>query len=268
MTEHSGHSPQRSRREIGDAELKRMMRDSRPSIVEENLYQAVTLAIIVINVAVYAIEFVLSGFSQNSSTQVLVDMGAMFPPAVQSAADLYRFVAPMFLHMDVMHLLFNVAAIYSVGALLEQVLGKGSFVLLYLVAGITGNVASYLAALVANDVMVVSAGASTSAFGLFVAAALLGVFCREDRAFLRAYGKGMWAVIGVNVVYSLVVPGISISGHLGGAIGGAIAMLMLPSRATRVPVFVRIVAAVVWIAAVGAVLLSGGLIVPGLAFSL
>ncbi len=257
MSDQNSNRPTSDRRVIGDDEFKRMMRASTPGVIAQNSYQAVTLAIIAVNVIVYAVEFVLSGFNQSISTDVLVDMGAMFPPAVQSPADAYRFVVPMFLHMDVMHLLFNVAAIYSVGALLEQVLGKGSFVLLYLVAGITGNVASYLTALLTGDVLVVSAGASTSAFGLFLAVALLGVFCRDDRAFLREYGKGMWAVIGVNVAYSLLVPGISISGHLGGAVGGIIALLMLPSRATRIPVAVRIIVAVLWLAAVAAVVLQG-----------
>ena len=73
----------------------------------------------------------------------------------------------------------------------------------------------------------------------------------------NAYGKGMWAVIGVNVAYSLLVPGVSISGHLGGAVGGIIALLMLPSRATRIPVAVRIIVAVLWLAAVAAVVLQG-----------
>ena len=140
MSDQNSNRPTSDRRVIGDDEFKRMMRASTPGVIAQNSYQAVTLAIIAVNVIVYAVEFVLSGFNQSISTDVLVDMGAMFPPAVQSPADAYRFVVPMFLHMDVMHLLFNVAAIYSVGALLEQVLGKGSFVLLYLVAGIGGRV--------------------------------------------------------------------------------------------------------------------------------
>ena len=51
----------------------------------------------------------------------------------------------MFLHLDLMHLAFNMVALYSVGALLEQVLGKANFVLLYFIGGITGNAVSYLA---------------------------------------------------------------------------------------------------------------------------
>ena len=60
---------------------------------------------------------------------VLVDMGAMYAPLVQ-AGELFRFVTPMFLHMDLMHLGFNMVALFSVGEVLERVLGRGNFLAL------------------------------------------------------------------------------------------------------------------------------------------
>ena len=145
-----------SRRVIDDAQLKRMMKASKGTFFQRNAYQAVTLVLIAINVVVYAVEVFLSGFSFDISSRVLVGMGAMYPPLVQSAADLYRFVTPMFLHLDLMHLAFNMVALYSVGALLEQVLGKANFVLLYFIGGITGNAVSYLVGM-ADGGMTVSA---------------------------------------------------------------------------------------------------------------
>lgn len=62
----------------------------------------------------------------------------------------------------------------------------------------------------------------------------------------------MLSIIAVNVIYTLLVPDISISGHLGGAIGGAIAMLLLPAASLRTPRPVRIVVAVLWVVAVAA----------------
>ena len=248
-----------SRRVIDDAQLKRMMKASKGTFFQRNAYQAVTLALIAINVVVYAVEVFLSGLSFDISSRVLIGMGAMYPPLIQSVTDLYRFVTPMFLHLDLMHLAFNMVALYSVGALLEQVLGKANFVLLYFVGGITGNAISYLAGM-ADGGMTVSAGASTSVFGLFVATALLGVLHREGREFFAEYSKGMWGVIAANVAYSFLVPGISISGHLGGALGGAIAMLMVPEPGLRVPNAVRIVVAVAWVAFLGWMLVGNGLI--------
>lgn len=249
-----------SRRVIDDAELKRMMKASKGSFFQRNAYQAVTLLLIAINVAVYAVEAFSSGLHFDISSRVLVDMGAMYPPIIQSAGDLYRFITPMFLHLDLMHLAFNMVALYSVGALLEQVLGKANFIALYFIGGITGNVVSYLAGIYLEGGMAVSAGASTSVFGLFVATALLGVLHREGRTFFAEYSKGMWGVIAANVAYSFLVPGISISGHLGGALGGAIAMFMLPEYGLKVPNPVRVVVAIAWVAFLGWVLASQGLV--------
>ena len=120
----------------------------------------------------FALEAVLSGMRIDISTRTLVDMGAMYAPLVQSPADLYRFVTPMFLHMDLMHLGFNMVALYSVGEVLERTLGKGSYLALYFIAGITGNAVSYAADVLLGGGSAVSAGASTSVFGLFVAVAL------------------------------------------------------------------------------------------------
>ena len=203
-----------------------------------------------------------------ADTQVLIDMGAMIPILVQGPTDLWRFVAPMFLHMDLMHLLFNMVALYSVGMTLERILGRAGFLALYFVGGITGNVASYAWGLFAESGLTVSAGASTSVFGLFVAVALLAVLARGNRRYLAAYSKGMLAVILVNVAYSLLVPGISISGHLGGAIGGAIAMLMIPSKNLRTPKPLCAVVAVLWVAGMAAAIWWGLGEVPTVAANL
>lgn len=252
-------SPAPSRAPIDDAQLKAMMKDERPGFFESNSFQLVTLALIAVNVAVFIVEVLLSGTGVSISTLTLANMGAMYAPWVTGPADLYRFVVPMFLHVDLMHLLFNMVALYSVGAALEGVLGRGNFLLLYFVAGVTGNAVSYATDMLTGS-FAVSAGASTSVFGLFVAVALLGVLVRGDRSIFRDYSKGMLAVIGVNVLYTLLVPGISLSGHAGGAVGGLIAMLLVPSRNLRVPAAVRVVVAVAWLAALAAMLLWGGVL--------
>lgn len=248
------------RRVIDDEQLKRMMADDRRGFFERNRYRIVTLALIAINVLVFAVEVLLSGMRFDISTRTLVDLGAMYAPLVQSPADLYRFVAPMFLHMDLMHLAFNMVALFSVGEVLERVLGKGNYLALYFVAGITGNALSYAADTVLGGGASVSAGASTSVFGLFVAVALLGLLHKGNRSFFAQYSKSMLAVIGINVVYTLLVPSISVSGHLGGALGGLIGMFMIPAKNLRVPTPVRIVVAVLWVAALVWLLASQGVL--------
>ncbi len=247
------------RRVIDEEQLKQMMASSQPSFFQRNKYRLVTLVLIAVNVLAFALEAVLSGMSVNISSRVLVNMGAMYVPAMQSAADLYRFVTPMFLHMDLMHLGFNMVALYSVGEVLERVLGKGNFLALYFVGGVTGNAVSYMSA-VLTGANVVSAGASTSVFGLFVAVALLGLLVKGNRSFFAQFSKGMLGVIAVNVAYTLLVPGISVAGHLGGALGGLVAMFMVPAKSLRVPGAVRAGVAVLWVAALAYVLVSTGLV--------
>ena len=258
MPESQNNTPGSPRPVIDDEQLKRMMANSQPSFFDRNRYRLITLVLIVINVAVFALEAVLSGMRVDIPTRVLAEMGAMYAPAIQSPVDLYRFVTPMFLHVDFMHLAFNMVALYSVGEVLERVLGRGNFLALYFIGGITGNAVSY-----AVDVLtgsnVVSAGASTSVFGLFVAVALLGLLHKGDRRFFAQYSKGMLGVIAVNVAYTFLVPSISVSGHLGGALGGLIAMFMIPAANLRVPNPVRIAVAVLWVAALGYLLASQGL---------
>lgn len=248
------------RQVIDDEQLKRMMANNRPSFFERNRYRLVTLALIAINVLVFAVEVLLSGMRVDVSTRTLVDMGAMYAPLIQSPVDLYRFVTPMFLHMDLMHLGFNMVALFSVGEVLERVLGKGNYLALYFIAGITGNAVSYAADVLLGGGPTVSAGASTSVFGLFVAVALLGLLHKGNRSFFAQYSKSMLAVIGVNVAYTLLVPSISVSGHLGGALGGLIAMFMIPAKNLRVPTPVRIVVVVLWVAALVYLLVSQGVL--------
>ncbi len=233
---------------VDDEQLRRMMSSNRPDFLQRNRFRLVTLALIAVNVLVFATEVLLSGMRFEVPTPVLVEMGAMYAPLVQ-AGELFRLFTPMFLHMDLMHLAFNMVALYSVGEVLERVLGRGNFLLLYFVGGITGNAVSYAADVLLGGGPTVSAGASTSVFGLFVAVALLGVLHKGNRRMFAEYSKGMLGIIGVNVAYTLLVPSISVSGHLGGALGGLVAMFMIPAKNLRVPNAVRIVVAVAWVAA-------------------
>lgn len=245
---------------IDDEQLKKMMSANKPNFFKNNQWRIVTLSLVMINVVIFLLEVIASGFSINISGQVLVDMGAMYTPYVQSFGDLYRFVTPMFLHMDLMHLGFNMVALYSVGGVLERVLGKGNFILLYFIGGITGNVVSYIADVYFSTVTTISAGASTSVFGLFVAVALLALLHKGNRSYFAQYSKSMLAIIGINVVYTFLVPGISISGHLGGAVGGLIAMFMIPSKNLRVNNVIRILLALAWVGSLVFLLLQEGIV--------
>lgn len=253
--QYGGYSETRT--SINDEDLQRMMRDDEPSFMDRYGYCIVTFVLIAVNVVVFVIECIMSGSVLSVDSATLINMGAMFAPMMNSPADLYRLVTPMFLHVDIEHLLFNMLALYSVGIMLEGVLGRWNYLLLYFIAGITGNLACYVTSMVSGE-LVISAGASTSIFGLFVAAALLGVLSKNGRNVLMEYSKGFLGVILFNIIYSLLVPGVSIAGHMGGAIGGLIAMFMVPSKNLRVPPAVRIVVSVIWVLMVVLLLVTFG----------
>jgi membrane associated rhomboid family serine protease len=197
----------------------------------------VTKILIGINVAVTLIGVALSG------TQALVgrglftgasklqDFGAVVGPAVHRGPNggyfdgpvpggydfpgiydgaWYRLVTAMFIHYGILHLLVNMWALWVLGRPLEGVLGRGRFLALYLLSGLGGNVAAYLFA--PNSL---SAGASTAIFGLFAAYAII----------VRRLGGSLAAILpilAINLFITFTFPGISIAGHLGGLVTGAI----------------------------------------------
>ncbi len=128
----------------------------------------------------------------------------------------YRLITAMFLHYGVVHLLLNMWALWVLGRSLEAVLGPLRFTALYLIAGFGGNVAVYVFS--APNQM--SAGASTAIFGLFAATFVI----------MRRLGRDTSAILPIlviNLIFTFTVPHISIAGHLGGLVFGALMALAL-----------------------------------------
>ncbi|MBN1173493.1 MAG: rhomboid family intramembrane serine protease [Micromonosporaceae bacterium] len=128
-----------------------------------------------------------------------------------SNGDYYRLVTSMFLHYGVLHLLMNMWALWVLGRLLETALGPGRFLALYLLSGLGGSVAVYAF----SSPHAATAGASGAIFGLF--AALFIVLRRLGRD-----SSSVLPVLLINLMITFTVPGISIAGHLGGLVCGAL----------------------------------------------
>jgi membrane associated rhomboid family serine protease len=138
------------------------------------------------------------------------------PPALHGIAEgeYYRLFTAMFLQYGLLHLLLNMWALWVLGRVLEAVLGPARFLALYLTAGLGGNVAAYLF----TRPEVPTAGASGAIFGLFA-----GLFI-----VLRKLGRDTSAVLPIlviNLIFTFTVPNISIAGHLGGLVAGALVAL-------------------------------------------
>lgn len=203
-----------------------------------------TWLMLAIAVVMFGIE-TFSGGSQNMS--VLLRYGAKVNGLVASG-DWWRLITPMFLHIGLMHILVNGVMIYYVGTQIESIFGHVRFLLLYLLSGVFGNLASFA---FGSD-QSISAGASTALFGLFGAFIMLGMAFKHN-PFIQAMAKQFAVLVVINLVMDLFAQNIDIWGHLGGFAGGILLAFALgvPKRFGQISKIVQ-VSALILVLLVGA----------------
>jgi len=188
----------------------------------------VTPTLIVVNVVIF-LAMLASSRSLSPTLATVLAFGANFGPKTLHG-EWWRLFASMFLHFNILHIGFNMWALANLGQLMERLVGNLGFLLLYLVSGLLGSVAS-----VAWNPEVMSAGASGAVFG--VGGALLGfLLLRRDSipaAVLVPLRNSMFSFIGYNVVFGFLVPGIDNAAHLGGLAAGIGCGLLLSHPLTR-----------------------------------
>lgn len=172
-----------------------------------------TYVIMGINVLVWLV-MTVSGGSENPL--VLIRFGAKFNPLIVDG-EYWRLITANFLHIGLVHLLFNTYALYILGLMVETRFGRGRFLALYMLCGLAGSTASF----VGN--MALSAGASGAIFGLMGAIIVHFAVYREN--FGQRGQKQLTSLLlvaGYNLVFGFVAPGIDNLGHIGGLVGGLI----------------------------------------------
>jgi len=174
----------------------------------------VTYAILGLNVAVWLVMSFIGTVFDISLTSQLVYFGAKVNGLIASG-QYWRLFTAMFLHVGVMHLLFNSYALYVYGPIVEKLYGKIRFAVIYILSGLMGSLFSYI--LSPNP----AAGASGAIFGLM--GSLLYFRKRNRTLFQRTFGPGLFIVIGINLLLGFIQPGIDNWGHIGGLIGGFLA---------------------------------------------
>jgi membrane associated rhomboid family serine protease len=174
----------------------------------------VTKILIAINVGVYLLELGLGGEVNGTNNRIFNEGYLAGPPVADG--DWWRLFTAMFLHYGPFHLGLNMLALWWFGSAVELVLGRGRYLLLYIVSGLAGSAGALL--LTPNSATV---GASGAIFGILGAALVL------ERQRTYVLGGGAFGIIAINLVITFALPGISIGGHLGGLAGGALGTLAL-----------------------------------------
>ncbi|MEB3100237.1 rhomboid family intramembrane serine protease [Ferviditalea candida] len=174
-------------------------------------YYPVTSVVLLVNTLLMVLMFV-DGGSQNVDT--LVRFGALVTHYEPYSSEVWRYFTSIFLHIGLDHWLFNSFAIFVFAPPLERIMGKLPYLILYIGSGLIGNIAS---AWLQTDVQV-SAGASGAIYGIYGAFLFIGFF--RKRLLDDQSHKTVLIILVIGVIYSVLIPHVSLLAHLGGAIGG------------------------------------------------
>lgn len=183
----------------------------------------VNVVLIVVNILVW---LVLCTQGDTRSAQFMYEHGAMFPTDVLNG-DGYRLFSAMFLHFGAEHLISNMFMQYFLGNMLLRALSQWKFALIYLLAGIGGNITSLVMMFVTGD-FAVAAGASGAIYG--VIGALLWVVLRNGGKFESISVPRMLLAVAVYIVYGFTTEGVDAWAHLGGMVAGFVAAILLYRR--------------------------------------
>ncbi len=232
----------------------------------------VTRALLIITGAVFVLELVtgacqLLGFGSGNEAQ-LIRLGAGFAPQTAGIAhvlpngdivrgsftpQLWRLVTPMFLHLGLIHLAFNMYALAILGPPIERAYGKWVFLAMYLVTGFIGNVAAF----VFGSPFAVGAGASTAVFGLF-GVWLAYNFRRRDNPFHQSNLRSLLVILALNFFINISLSSfLDWRAHVGGFLAGIVLGYTSEGIGTGAVKRASMVLGFVVVLGVGAVLVFG-----------
>jgi len=120
----------------------------------------ITPLLLGINVLVFVLMLVSGVSPIDPSAEELLDWGASYGPYILNGES-WRLVTAMFVHIGAVHIIFNMQALWNLGRVVERLYGNWTFLLMYLLGGIGGSIASLW-----WQTDIISAGASGAIFGL------------------------------------------------------------------------------------------------------
>lgn len=199
-----------------------------------------TIVFLIANFFVFLLMWNSSGMSSTVlwgafPEEVLYAYGAKTNYLIHHAHQWWRFVTPVFIHVNLPHVLINMYSLWVIGPWVEKLYGSAKFVVFWIATGIAGVVASYLtvvpgsrpgliASFLIKSADEPSAGASGALFGLVGVLFVFGLKYRRElpEGFKRAFGTGMLPVILLNLGIGFLGRGfIDNAAHMGGLLSGA-----------------------------------------------
>jgi len=169
----------------------------------------------------------LSGGSANMIT--LLRHGAAAHYLIFTHGQYYRLITPIFLHIGITHLIFNSMSLILFGARAEKYFGHIRFFIIYIISGISGNLAMVL-----TSQYSVGAGASGSIFGIIGAIFAFTKVRKKNMENFNASSLGIMIIIGVLMGFTMSgvpdMPNVANSAHIGGLAAGFLLGLILTKR--------------------------------------
>lgn len=179
-----------------------------------------------IYVLICAIIFIYIQFMQHDDKwHCALKLGGFYPPYIKEFHQYWRFITSHFIHAEFFHFLMNAYALYQIGHFLEACLGTLPYLYLILISMILSSMLSYSAAELSSryyDTLTI--GASGVVFGFFGAIIVLGYVVGGP---FMSVLENFTMIIVINLVYTFIDSRISKTGHIGGLIGGILAMVMM-----------------------------------------
>lgn len=196
----------------------------------------VSMTLIVVNVTLYVLQMATGDLRSE-----LYQQGTMWPFGV-AEGQYWRLLTSAFLHLSVLHIAFNMYALYLFGPFVERALGTVRFIAAY----VTTAVVSGVFVMWLSNPLGGTAGASGAVFGLFGMALVLLLKARQDV-------RGLLVLLAINGAISFT-GNISWQGHLGGFVAGCLLGLVFAYAPRERRTLVQVLAFTgIWVAVVVAV---------------
>ncbi|HAP75740.1 MAG TPA: rhomboid family intramembrane serine protease [Acidimicrobiaceae bacterium] len=174
----------------------------------------VTYALVGINIAVFLWMVLLDTDTlSNRMTEAHVDLG-LNRSIVHYTDEWYRIITSGFIHFGIIHLGFNMFILYQLGQLVERELGTAKMLLCYFASLLGG---SFGVLLLDGADLSITGGASGAVFGMMGVAAV-----GMHRRGVNIFNTGLGSTLLLNLVITFTMRNISIGGHIGGLVAGAI----------------------------------------------